>query len=138
MIDPTSEGGAHAIERLDRELIAWLTTVTPDGQPQTLPIWFIREGGTILFYGKRSAARNVNLRANSRVSFHLADDGRGDDIVEIEGEARLDPAAPRPSEHAAYLAKYADLLGAYEWTPEYFAAAYPHPYRIVPSVVRAF
>jgi PPOX class probable F420-dependent enzyme len=112
--------------------------VTPDGQPQTLPIWFVWEDGTILFYSKKVAVRNRNLRLNPKVSFHLADDGSGDDILEIEGEARLDPAAPASKDQPAYSAKYAALLAAYGWTPEYLSEEYPHPCRLVPTAVHAF
>ena len=107
--DGRDDGDGHrALERLERERIGWLTTVTPDGQPQTLPIWFVWEAGTILVYGKKVAVRNRNLRLNPRVSFHLAD-REGDDIVEIEGEAALDPDAPPSKDHPAYAAKYAEL-----------------------------
>jgi PPOX class probable F420-dependent enzyme len=136
MIDAGTRSGAHALERLKDERIAWLTTVTPEGQPQTLPIWFIWEDGTILFYGKKVAVRNGNLRQNPRVAFHLSDDGVGGDIVEIEGEAVLDPSALPSNHHAAYLAKYGELLAGYGWTPEYFAAEYPHRYRIRPTAAR--
>jgi len=136
MIDAGTKAGAHALERLQGERIAWLTTVTPAGQPQTLPIWFIWEDGTILFYGKKVAVRNANLRQNPRVAFHLSDDGAGGDIVEIEGQAVLDAAAPSSKDHPAYLDKYAELLASYGWTPEYFAQEYPHAYRITPAVAR--
>lgn len=137
MIDPGTEAGARALRRLDDELIAWLTTVTPEGQPQTLPIWFIREAdGSILFYSKKVAVRNANLEQNHRVAFHLGDDGVGGDIVSLEGECRRDPAAPAPKDHAAYLDKYAELLAGYGWSSEYFSEAYPHPYRIVVTVAR--
>lgn len=137
MIDASTKAGAHVLERLERERIAWMTTVTPEGQPQTLPMWFVWEDGTILVYSKRVAARNRNLRLNPMVSFHLADRD-GDDIVAIEGEAMLDPDAPPSKDHAAYQAKYAELLAAFGWTPEYLSDEYPHPYRIVPTVVRFF
>jgi PPOX class probable F420-dependent enzyme len=137
MIDADSDAGRRAIERLERELVAWLTTVTPDGQPQTLPVWFVWEHGTILIYSKKVAVRNRNLRLNPKVSFHLADH-EGGSILEIEGEAALDPDAPPSKDHAAYSAKYAELLARYGWTPEYLSAEYPHPYRIVPTIVRSF
>ena len=104
MIDAGTKAGAHALERLERERIAWLTTVTPDGQPQTLPIWFVWEDGTILVDSKKVAARNRNLRLDPKVSFHLADD-EGDDIVEIEGEARLDPRRAVEQGPAAYFSQ---------------------------------
>ncbi len=137
MIDVGATAGARAIERLERERIGWMTTVTPDGQPQTLPVWFVWEDGTILVYSKKVAARNRNLRLNPKVSFHLAD-REGDDILEIEGEAALDPDAPPSKDHPAYQAKYVELLARSGWTPEYLSDEYPHPYRIVPTVVHAF
>ena len=76
-------------------MIGWLTTVTPDGQPQTFPIWFLWADGEILVYSDRRAKRNANIRNNPRVALHLDDDGRGDDIVIVEGEARIDEATPR-------------------------------------------
>jgi PPOX class probable F420-dependent enzyme len=136
MIDAGTKAGAHALERLQHERVAWLTTVTPEGQPQTLPIWFIWEDGTILLYSRKVAVRNANLRENPRVAFHLSDDGAGGDIVEIAGVAVLDATAPPSSAHASYQAKYAEMLASYGWTPEYFAEAYPHPYRITPTVAR--
>jgi hypothetical protein len=72
------------------------------------------------------------------VSLHLADDGYGGDIIEIEGEAALDSDAPPSKDHPAYSAKYVELLARYGWTPEYYGAEYPHPYRIVPAIVRSY
>ena len=37
-LDPASDDGARALRRLETELIAWMTTVNPDGQPQASPI----------------------------------------------------------------------------------------------------
>jgi PPOX class probable F420-dependent enzyme len=132
-LDPSDERHAHAAERLEHELIGWLTTVTPDGRPQTMPIWFLWDDGEILFYSQAKSVRNRNLRANTNVSFHLNDDGRGDDVLSIEGEARFDPDAIPGKDNAAYLAKYQGLLDEYEWTGEYFTEHYPHPVRIRPT-----
>jgi len=44
-LDPATEGGAMALGRLDTELMAWVTTVNPDGQPQSSPIWFLWQRG---------------------------------------------------------------------------------------------
>jgi hypothetical protein len=41
----------RAETRLRSNLIAWLTTVRPDGQPVTVPAWFLlRDDETILVY----------------------------------------------------------------------------------------
>ena len=42
-IDPATKIGARALERLATDRIAWLTTVDADGQPQSMPIWFLWE-----------------------------------------------------------------------------------------------
>ena len=91
---PARDADAHALERLGRDMIGWLTTVTPDGQPQTFPIWFLWVDGEVLVYSDRRAKRNANLGANPRVALHLDDDGRGNDIVIVEGEARIDESTP--------------------------------------------
>jgi PPOX class probable F420-dependent enzyme len=131
-----SSGSARdqrALERLASERIAWLTTVTPAGQPQTLPIWFLWQDGVIVIYGDNRAQRNRNLAANPRVSFHLSDDGTGSDIVFIEGEATIDSSLPQLPEHTAYVAKYADRIAADYGSPERFAERYDVPIVIRPT-----
>jgi PPOX class probable F420-dependent enzyme len=138
VIDPATKIGARALERLANDRIAWLTSVAPDGQPQSMPVWFLWEPdtGEILVYSQAGAIRNTNLRSNPKVSFHFSDDGSGGDIVSLDGEARLDEAGMRAVHDTAYLAKYGDWLKDYDWTPEYFSSAYPHPVRIRPTKVR--
>ncbi len=51
IFDPDDELGAHALKRLSDDKIGWLTTVTPAGQPQTMPIWFLWVAGELLVYG---------------------------------------------------------------------------------------
>lgn len=138
VFDTGSDSDRHALERLGGDMIGWLTTVTPEGQPQTLPIWFLWEDGEVLVYSDRRAKRNENLRSNPRVSLHLNDDGRGNDIVFIEGEARFDDATPRPQDHAAYNAKYGEWIRDMFAAPEEFTSVYNVPVRIRPTRARAF
>ena len=138
VFDSGSQSDAHALERLRTDMIGWLTTVTPDGQPQTLPIWFLWEDGEVLIYGDRRAKRNVNIATNPRVAMHLGDDGKGNDIVFLEGEARVDAAAPPLPENAAYLAKYGEWIARELESPEEMATIYNVPLRIRPTRARAF
>ncbi len=46
MLDTTTDAGARAESRLREEMIIWLTTVLSDGQPQSVPVWFLWEGET--------------------------------------------------------------------------------------------
>lgn len=138
VFDSGTETELHALERLRTDMIGWLTTVTPDGRPQTFPIWFLWEDGEVLIYSDRRAKRNENIRANPRVSLHLNDDGRGGDIVILEGEARVDAATPPVPGNAAYLAKYGARISKSLSSPEEMATIYNVPIRIRPTRGRAF
>lgn len=130
VFDSGSAKDAHALDRLRTDMIGWLTTVTPDGQPQTFPIWYLWEDGEALVYSDHRAKRNANIAANPRVSLHLADDGEGGDIVIVEGVARVDPATPPVTEHVAYLAKYGELIVAQLGSAASMAERYNVPIRI--------
>jgi PPOX class probable F420-dependent enzyme len=138
VFDSGSDTDRHALERLDRDVVGWLTTVTPDGQPQTFPIWFLWQAGELLIYSDRRAKRNVNVRANPRVSFHLDDNGRGGDVVVIEGEAGIDDGAPVTAYDAAYLAKYGTMIRDSFGSAEEMMTVYNVPIRIRPTRGRAF
>lgn len=132
-LDPSTKGGAHALERLASEKIGWLTTVNAKGQPQSSPIWFLWTADEIFLYSHKTAKRNANIQGNPRVSFNLPTDAGGGDIVTMGGTARFDPTGPRCSEHPAYLAKYGDRLKEYGWEPEYMEREYPVIVRITPT-----
>jgi PPOX class probable F420-dependent enzyme len=132
-LDPATEAGAHALERLETELMGWLTTVNPDGQPQSSPIWFLWQRGEVLVYSHIRAPRNANIEANPLVSFNLDSASEGDDFVTMEGETRVDQTVPSSSANPAYLAKYRHLIERYGWTPEWLSENYPIPIVITPA-----
>jgi PPOX class probable F420-dependent enzyme len=138
VFDGDTDADRHALERLEHDMIGWLTTVTPDGQPQTFPIWFLWEAGEALVYSDRRAKRNGNIAGNPRVSLHLADNGRGGDVVILEGQARIDDATPPVPQNAAYLAKYGDWIDEFLTSAEEMATVYNVPVRIRPTRGRAF
>ena len=138
VFDSGSDGDAHALERLEKDMIGWLTTVTPDGQPQTFPIWFLWDAGEILIYSDRRAKRNLNIHVNPRVSLHLNDNGEGGDIVVVEGEARIDDGTPPVTDNAGYLAKYGAWISEYLTSAEEMATVYNVPLRVRPTRGRAF
>ena len=137
VFDTGSDNDAHALDRLQQEKMAWLTTVTPDGQPQSFPVWFLWERGEILVFSDYRAKRNANIAANPRVVLHLNDDGAGRDIVVVEGVARVDDATPDLESHAAYLAKYGEWITRDIGSVERMAAVYNVPIRIKPTRGRA-
>jgi PPOX class probable F420-dependent enzyme len=131
-LDPSTKDGARALDQLATDKIGWLTTVTPDGQPQSTPIWFLWTDGEVIVYSFKTAKRNANLETNPRVAFNLHTDPGGGDVVSMEGTARFDPDGVRSSQNPAFQAKYGDWLKEYDWTPEYFEGEYPVTTRITP------
>ena len=90
-LDAATEDGARAFRRLQTELIGWLTTVNPDGQPQASPIWFLWDGEELLIYSMTRAPRNGNIEDRPLVAFNLESGPEGEDVVTAEGEARIVP-----------------------------------------------
>lgn len=139
MIDPTTKPGARAAERLRDEPVLWLTTVTPGGQPQASPVWFLWVDDEILVYSRANTPRPRNIRANSRVAANFDTDGQGGDVVSIEGEARIAREKTAATDvPPAYVTKYAAKLAAYGWTMASMLDDYPVEIRIRPTRVRAW
>jgi PPOX class probable F420-dependent enzyme len=130
VLDETTPFGKHAARRLREEIIGWLTTVTPDGAPRPIPVWFLWDGDrSILLYSRPEKRKLRNIAANPNVSLNLDSDRVDADIVVCWGEARVtgDPPATDVPE---YLAKYAERIAALGWTPESFARDYSVPIRL--------
>jgi PPOX class probable F420-dependent enzyme len=137
-LDSADEKHAHAQERLRTDPIAWLTTVGPDGQPQSTPVWFLWEDDSFLVYSRAGARKVRNISANPRVSLHLEGNRVGGDNVIFEGTAELVPDAPPANDVLAYVDKYGPRIASYGWTNEGFAVDYPHALRITPTRVRVW
>ena len=58
------------MERLDKELLGWLTTIDPAGQPQASAVWFLWRDGEILVFSGKRARRNDNLAEHRLVGFN--------------------------------------------------------------------
>jgi PPOX class probable F420-dependent enzyme len=130
VLDESTEFGRHAAHRLHEEIIGWLTTVTQDGAPRPIPVWFLWDGDrSILLYSRPEKRKLANMAANPRVSLNLDSDGIDADIVVCWGEMRISDDPPS-NEVPAYLAKYAHRIEALGWTPESFAADFSVPLRI--------
>lgn len=134
-IDTDDEKGARAAERLATSRVLWMTTVSPDGTPQSSPIWYVWDGGDFLMYSLESA-RIRNLAAHRRVSLNLDGNGMGGDIVVVEGTAKVDRSLPSAARNPAFLAKYGPVMEARGWAPEWFAGRYSVPVVISPTRYR--
>jgi PPOX class probable F420-dependent enzyme len=130
VLDETSEFGAHAAQRLRGDIIGWLTTVTAEGAPRPIPIWFLWDGGrSILLYSRPEKRKLANIAGNPHVSLNLDSDGIDADIVIGWGEIRVSDDPPA-NEVPEYIAKYAKPIEALGWTPDGFAADFSVPLRI--------
>jgi PPOX class probable F420-dependent enzyme len=149
VLDETTEFGAHAAKRLRGDIIGWLTTVTAEGAPRPIPIWFLwdaprgeqpvppRDGRSILLYSRPDTRKLANIAGNPHVSMHLDSDGIDADIVICWGEIRVSDDRPA-NEVPEYIAKYAERIEALGWTPDGFAADFSVPLRIALSRIHGW
>lgn len=141
MLDRTTPAGRRAAERLERELVGWLTTVGPSGQPQSSLVWFAwtpggaGSNGELVMRSRPATPRVANVAANGRVAFNLNSNAEGGDVVTFEGTAVLggDLAA---DELARYRAKYEPEVPGIGMTWDEFLAAYSVTVRIALERVR--
>ena len=128
----------RAAERLDHEVMGWLTTVTANGRPQSSGVWFVSLDDAIYIQSQREAAKLHNIRANGKVSFHLDGDGDGGDIVTIDADAEILDAPPRGLLEG-FSEKYGRVIRErIRSTPEAMIDEYPTTIRLTPRRVRAW
>ncbi len=56
---------------LEKPIYATVTTVMPDGQPQSTVVWFDYDGEFVRFNSARGRQKDKNLAANPRVTFMI-------------------------------------------------------------------
>jgi PPOX class probable F420-dependent enzyme len=138
VLNLSAEASAALVERLRTESVAWITTVTADGQPQSSPVWFLWDGSEFLVYAQPRSWKAGNIRVNPRVSLHLNSDREGGQVATFEGSARICEGHPPGHEVDAYLAKYREGIAGIGMTPEQMGAEYSTALRITPGRVRVY
>jgi PPOX class probable F420-dependent enzyme len=136
--DPETPFGQRVRQRLQDDVVVWLTTVGSDLTPQPNPVWFLWEAGSVLVYNTATAHRLRHVRTRPNVSLNFAGNRRGGDIVVITGTAQLSDGEPAPHEHTSYVAKYGRMMEGVSRTLEEFSRQYPVPLRIRGLRVRGF
>src|SRR5215831_15475234 len=127
------EHRAHVEGRLRANLMAWLTTVRPDGQPNSVPMWFLlRDDETILIYSQTAKIKLRSISHNPKVALGLDVTDLGRDIIRINGTAEHVPGFPAADQVPEYVVKYAERIGAMFGTPSQFAALYSEAIIITP------
>jgi PPOX class probable F420-dependent enzyme len=129
---------AHVEGRLRANLMAWLTTVRPDGRPDSVPVWFLlRDDETILVYSQAAKMKLRNISHNPRVALGLDVTDIGRDIIRIDGTAEHVPGFPAADQVPEYVMKYTERIGALFGTASRFAALFPEALIITPHRLHA-
>ena len=125
-----------AREHLEHDVVAWLTTVAPDGRVQSSVISFLHDGADVFFYSQPNTPKLHNIAHSPLVSLHLQSDPYGDHVLIIEGTAVIDSTIPPLDTHERYRAKYAEphLHWGLDFTQT--ALDFSIPIRIRPTRVR--
>ncbi len=139
--DSDSEVGRRFRDRLDTDLVAWLSVVSGSGTPQPAPVWFlwVPQKQHVVIYSQTSARRLDWIDRNDRAALHFNDDGRGHDYLVLTGTLhRLDSAHhPGPANDPAFLAKYRALMDEVFGAPEAYAEMFSVPLTFMPRRTRA-
>ena len=133
MFDTTTGAGRRAEARLKEEEVVWMTTVRSDGQPQTVPVWFLWDDEGILIYSQPNTQKLKNISRNPRVGLNLNSDAQGDDVVRLEGTASIDEDAPLSSEVPSYVEKYREGIARIGFDVKGFARSYSVAVRVTPG-----
>jgi PPOX class probable F420-dependent enzyme len=133
LFDTTTEAGKRAEARLKEEEVAWMTTVRSDGQPQTVPVWFLWDDEGFLIYSQPNRQKLKNISRNPHVGLNLNSDAQGDNVVRLEGTAAIADDAPPSSEVPSYVEKYREGIARIGFDVESFARSYSVPVRIRPE-----
>ncbi len=134
----TPERRTRVESRLTTNLMAWLTTVSPAGRPDSVPVWFLlRDDDTILVYSQPGKAKLRNIDSNPNVALGLDVTDIGRDVIRIEGSAVLAPDHPSANQVPEYAAKYTERIGAIFGTVERFAETFSEAIVITPSRLHA-
>lgn len=136
-LDTSTQRGQHVEQRLNDDVIAWLTTVRPSGQPDSVPVWFLWQDGKVVVYSRPDQTKMRNLTENPKVTLTIDNTNGGGDVIRIEGTAVHDPNYPACHEIPAYVTKYAERMAYIGYgTPENFAQTYSAAIVISPTRFR--
>jgi PPOX class probable F420-dependent enzyme len=124
--------------RLRAEKTVWLTTVRADGTPQSVSVWYLWDGKTLLIFSQPTAQKLRNIAQNPKVLIIFAHtDIFGEaGFAVVTGEAAVDEHALPSNQIAAYLDKYREGIAAIDRTPEQLAAEFSVAIRVTPTRVR--
>ena len=96
---------AAFLDLMEKNTLAHLATVMPDGSPQVSPIWFDYVGGRLRVNSARERVKDKNMERDHRVALSIVDPdnayrclmirGRVVDITERGADAHIDALAKK-------------------------------------------
>jgi PPOX class probable F420-dependent enzyme len=136
-LDIPAEQRASVESRLTVDIIAWLTTVRPNGMPDTVPVWFVWKDQVFVIYSQPNKLKLRNLEHNPNVSLAIDDTKGGDDVVRFEGTAKVVQSQPASDQVPEYVQKYEPHIRRLGYgDPTAFAANFSVPVVITPTKYR--
>lgn len=140
MSENSIQPDAHVEARLRDDIVGWLTTVRPSGQPDSVPVWFLwTDDKRLLVYSQPNKRKLHNLEQNPKVTLAIDDTLGGDDVVRVEGTAQYLADYPPLNELPAYVEKYGDHIVRIGYgDPEMFARAFSAAILITPTRLRSW
>ena len=133
-----SEIGQKVQDRLNHEIVIWLTTVDVHNAPQPRPVWFHWDGQTLLIFSQVEAAKLRHIARNPNVSLNFNTDADGENVSVITGEARIAAERPADGRVEAYLKKYEEGIKRMSMTPEIMEKEFSIAIFVTPQTVRGF
>lgn len=86
---PMAEVPADHVDLLQRPLVAALTTLLPDGHPQTQPVWYSYDPPSVLINTMRGFRKERNMRSDPRVTLLVLDPLNSSRWIELRGLVQL-------------------------------------------------
>jgi len=130
-IDASTDKGKRVLKKLEEELVIWLATAA-DGRPQSVPVWFLWEDGTLLVYSV-PGKKVEDIRANPNVHLNFNSTRSGGEVVRFQARADVLEGHPLATTNKAYMRKYDEQVRRIGWTPDEFAGQYHVAIRITPD-----
>ena len=69
----------------EKNPIAHLATIMPDGSPQVTPVWLEYDGTHVLINSTKGRRKDLNMRRDPRVSLSMCDPDKSGRYLEIRG-----------------------------------------------------
>ena len=73
------------VDLFQKKAFASLATVMPDGRPQVTPVWCDFDGSHVIVNSAKGRRKDLNMRAEPRVSLAIIDPGNPYRYLEVRG-----------------------------------------------------